>query len=75
MGWMCVIALKPMLANVPTGGLLWLLAGGAAYSLGTVFYLMKSVKYHHAVWHVFVLAGTTCHFISVYSYLGGQPSA
>ena len=69
LGWMCVIAIKPMIANVPTGGLIWLLAGGLAYSLGTIFYMWKGMRYHHAVWHVFVLAGTACHFQAVYGYL------
>ncbi|MDE0896916.1 MAG: hemolysin III family protein [Planctomycetota bacterium] len=69
LGWMCVIAVKPMLANVPAPALWWLFAGGMAYSLGTVFYMRKRMVYHHAVWHVFVLAGTTCHFQAVYGYL------
>lgn len=69
MGWLCVIAAKPMLESVPAGSLGWLLAGGLAYSFGTLFYLRKSMKYHHAVWHLFVLAGTVCHFQAVYGYL------
>lgn len=69
LGWMSVIAAKPMLEHVPTGALWWLLAGGLAYSLGTIFYLWKRLAYHHAIWHLFVLAGTVCHFIAVYVYL------
>lgn len=69
LGWMSLIAIKPMIANVPTGGLLWMLAGGIAYSLGTIFYMWKGLKYHHAVWHVFVLVGSACHFQAVYGYL------
>jgi hemolysin III len=69
LGWLCVIAAKPMLENVPTGALWWLLAGGFAYSLGTIFYMRKRMAYHHAVWHVFVMAGTACHFQAVYGYL------
>ena len=46
-----------------------MLAGGAAYSLGTIFYMRKFMKFNHAIWHVFVLAGTFCHFLSVYLYL------
>lgn len=69
LGWLCVIAAKPMLENVPTGSLWWLLAGGLSYSLGTFFYMRKSMRYHHAVWHLFVLAGTACHFQAVYGYL------
>lgn len=70
MGWLVIIAIKPLLQSVPAGGLAWLLAGGAAYSLGTIFYLRKGMKYSHAVWHLFVLAGTICHFWSIYAYLG-----
>jgi hemolysin III len=69
MGWLCAIAIKPMLANVPHGALIWLLAGGVAYSGGTFFYLWRGMKFHHAVWHVFVLAGSFCHFQAVYRYL------
>ncbi len=75
MGWLCVIAIKPMLANVPSGALVRLLAGGVAYSLGTIFYMWRGMKYHHAVWHVFVLAGTFCHFLAVYGYLCVPPAA
>jgi hemolysin III len=69
LGWMCIIAVKPMLANVPGPGLGWLLAGGVAYTGGSVFYLWRGMPYHHAIWHVFVLIGTACHFVSVYGYL------
>jgi hemolysin III len=70
LGWLIVVAVKPLLALVPAGALGWVLAGGLAYSLGTVFYLWRAMKYHHAVWHVFVLAGTFCHFWAVYAHLG-----
>ena len=56
MGWLVVIAVKPLLANVPRPGLLWLLAGGLCYTVGAIFYLWKKLPYHHAVWHLFVLA-------------------
>jgi hemolysin III len=69
LGWMCVIAAKPMLEDVPNGALWWLLAGGLFYSLGTIFYMRKSMLYHHAVWHLFVLAGTACHFQAIYGHL------
>jgi len=71
LGWLCVVAIKPLLSQVPAGGLIWMLAGGLAYSGGTVFYLWRGMKYHHAVWHIFVLIGTTCHFWAVYQYVGG----
>jgi hemolysin III len=70
MGWLSVAAIKGLWATVPAGGLWWLLGGGLAYSAGTVFYLWRGMRYHHAVWHVFVLAGSVCHFWAVYAYLG-----
>ena len=69
-----MVAIKPLLAQVPAGALGWILAGGLAYSLGTVFSLWRAMKYHHAVWHVFVLAGTFCHFWAVYVHLGPIPA-
>ena len=69
MGWLVVIAVKPLLANVPSAGLLWLLAGGLFYSLGSVFYLWKTLRYHHAVWHLFVLAGSSCHYFAILFYV------
>lgn len=69
LGWLCVIAIKPMLANVPPEGLVWLLAGGVAYTGGSFFYLWRKMRYHHAIWHVFVLIGSFCHFVAIYGYL------
>ncbi len=69
MGWLCAIATRPMLDSVPAGGLFWLLAGGLAYSSGTLFYMRKSMRHHHTIWHVFVLVGTACHFQAIYGYL------
>lgn len=65
MGWLVVIAAKPMLQQVPMPVLYWLLAGGIAYSLGTLFYLAKRLRFAHAVWHGFVLVGCGCHFVAV----------
>jgi hemolysin III len=65
MGWMVVLSIRPLIENLDPAGLWLLVAGGLAYTLGTVFYVMKSVKYMHAVWHVWVLAGSTCHFLAV----------
>ncbi len=73
MGWMALIAIKPMLDNVDTGGLLLLLAGGLAYTLGVVFYVRKQMPYHHAIWHLFVLAGSILHFFSIFYYVLPQP--
>src|SRR5512147_3069938 len=58
MGWLVVIAIKPLLERLPLPGLLWLVAGGLAYTAGVAFYAAKRWKYTHFVWHLFVLAGT-----------------
>ena len=65
MGWLVMIALRPMLETVPPAALWLLLAGGLSYTLGTVFYLWKRLPYHHAIWHLFVLGGSVCHFFAV----------
>lgn len=64
MGWMVITAIKPFLQLVPTTTMLWLFAGGLAYTLGTVFY-MSERRYAHAIWHLFVLSGSICHFVAV----------
>lgn len=70
MGWICVIAAKPIIEAIPTNGLLWLLAGGLCYTAGTIFYALNhSVRYFHAVWHIFVLAGSALHFGAVFYYV------
>lgn len=69
MGWLAILAIKPMIESVPTGSLLWLLAGGLFYTLGVFFYNWKSLPYNHAFWHLFVLAGSACHFLSISLYL------
>lgn len=69
MGWLVIIAFKPMIVHVPEGGLYWLLAGGISYSLGVVFYLWNRIPYHHAIWHLFVLGGSICHFFAVLLYV------
>jgi hemolysin III len=65
MGWIVVIAARPLATHLRPGGLAWLAGGGLFYTLGTVFYAWKSLKYHHAVWHLFVLGGSLCHVMSV----------
>jgi len=69
MGWMILIAVKPLLAVLPVAGLVWLLVGGCLYTLGTVFYLWRLMPFHHAVWHLFVLAGTLCQYVCVLFYV------
>ena len=69
MGWMVMLASRQLVASLAPGGLALLVAGGLCYSLGTAFYVMKRVPYMHAVWHLFVLAGSVCHFLSVALYV------
>ena len=68
MGWLIVIAIRPLWQRVPTAGLLWLLAGGIAYTVGVGFLAAKRMRYSHFVWHLLVLAGSSCHFIAVLRY-------
>ena len=65
MGWLILVAVKPLWLRVPSWGLFWLSAGGIAYTVGVVFYAAKRVCYSHFVWHLFVITGTACHFIAV----------
>jgi hemolysin III len=69
MGWLIVIAWNPLTASLPHSGLVLLILGGALYTLGTVFYVWRAFPYHHAIWHVFVLAGAIMHFLTVILYL------
>ncbi len=69
MGWVGVVAFKPLMAHLQTGGMVLLLAGGAAYTLGVPFYLWRKLPYHHTVWHFFVLAGSVFHFLAVLLYV------
>jgi len=69
MGWAVVAAIRPMLANVASGGLWLLLAGGLAYTGGLVFYLWRRLPYNHAIWHLFVLAGGALHYFAVLLYV------
>lgn len=69
MGWLIVIALRPLIANVATRGILWLVAGGLLYTVGVVFYVRdERHRYSHAVWHLFVLAGSLAHFCAIMWY-------
>ncbi|HUO57098.1 MAG TPA: hemolysin III family protein [bacterium] len=73
MGWMAVLALKPLMAALPADGVALLLLGGAFYSLGTIFYHREKFYYSHAVWHLFVLAGSLCHYLTVLFYVLPKP--
>lgn len=65
MGWLVIVAIKPLLASLDSWTLSWLLAGGIFYTLGTYFYHRESIRYSHAIWHLFVIAGSVCHFVAV----------
>jgi len=65
MGWLVVIAVKPVLAHIPAPTLLWLVAGGLLYSSGVIFFAWKRLRYGHVVWHLFVMAGSACHYVAV----------
>ncbi|MDQ0192763.1 PAQR family membrane homeostasis protein TrhA [Paenibacillus wynnii] len=69
MGWLIVIAWNPLSAVVSPGGMMLLMAGGILYTLGTIFYVWRGFPYHHAIWHLFVLGGSTIHFLAVFIYL------
>jgi hemolysin III len=69
MGWLAIVALRPLIMVVPPRGMAWLVAGGLFYTLGVVFYVRdERRRYHHAVWHLFVLAGSMAHFCAVLWY-------
>jgi hemolysin III len=69
MGWLVVIAWKPMMTLIPAGGIALIAAGGAAYTLGVFFYAAKRIPYNHAIWHLFVLAGSIFHYVAVLLYV------
>lgn len=69
MGWLVLIAIKPLVAALPAGGMRLLVAGGLCYTGGAVFYLWKRLPYHHAIWHLFVLGGSICHWAAVFWYV------
>ena len=69
MGWLIVIAIKPLMHALPAGGIAWLAAGGLTYTAGAVIYMWKAIPYHHAIWHLFVLAGSICQYFAVLFYV------
>jgi hemolysin III len=68
MGWLAIIAARPILSQVPFPGVLWIVAGGLAYTSGLIFFSMQRLRYNHFIWHLFVMAGTICHFFAVLWY-------
>jgi len=69
MGWIIIFAIKPLMDNMPSAGLAWLVAGGVAYTTGAILYSIKKIHFNHAIFHLFVLLGSFCHFVAVYSYV------
>ncbi|GHD62599.1 PAQR family membrane homeostasis protein TrhA [Jeongeupia chitinilytica] len=70
MGWLILIAIKPLHLALPAGGMAWLVAGGVIYSIGIIFFIFdEKIRHGHGIWHLFVLAGSVCHFFSILLYV------
>ena len=69
MGWVIVFAIKPLIHNLPLKGLIWLFSGGVSYTIGAILYSFKTIKLNHVIFHIFVLIGSFCHFISIFFYV------
>ncbi len=74
MGWLAIVAIKPMLEALPPGMFQWFLIGGLFYTAGIIFYACKKIPYNHAIWHLFVLGGSISHFFGILFYLALQPA-
>ncbi len=68
MGWLIVFAIRPLLDNMPGAGLWWLFGGGISYTIGAILFMQHKIPFNHAIFHILVLLGTFCHFISIYFY-------
>ena len=69
MGWLILIAIRPLFVRIPLSGILWILAGGIVYTAGVVFFAVDSrIRYGHFIWHLFVMTGTACHYFAVLRY-------
>jgi len=69
MGWIIIFAIKPLVNNLSEDGLFWLIAGGVAYTMGAILYGIRKIPLNHAIFHMFVVLGSVCHFVSVYSHV------
>jgi len=69
MGWLVVVAIYPLWRAMPAAGIVWLVAGGVFYTSGLIFFGWRSMPFHHTVWHLFVIAGSTCHFFAMLFYV------
>jgi hemolysin III len=72
MGWLVLVAIGPLVERMPPAGLAWLVAGGLAYTGGVLFYALDRFRYCHFIWHLFVVAGTACHFVAVMGYAAAR---
>ena len=72
MGWLIVFALSPLFHSLTTKSLIFLVIGGVVYTIGTIFYIWHKIKFHHAIWHLFVLGGSVCHFFTILFMLPGE---
>jgi hemolysin III len=75
MGWMIVVASSELVQALDTGGVAWLISGGLSYTVGVFFYVRKTMPYHHAIWHIFVLAGSICHYFAILFYVLPMPAS
>lgn len=71
MGWLSILVIRDLIYNLPTASLIFLFIGGLSYTVGTIFYVKKKLKYNHAIWHIFVLGGSIFHFFTVFYNLLG----
>lgn len=69
MGWLSLVVVYQLATHLDIMAVVWLVAGGIIYSLGVIFYASQRIQYNHAIWHLFVLGGCICHFISIYWYV------
>ena len=69
MGWIALLAFKPLVNALPLDGIMWVLAGGISYTVGAIIYSIKKIGFNHAIFHLFVLVGGFCHFMAVYFYI------
>lgn len=69
MGWLVVVAAGPVMRALPAAALTWLVAGGVCYTLGVVFFAWRSLRFNHAIWHLFVMAGSACHVVATARYI------
>jgi hemolysin III len=69
MGWIALIAIRPLLTSIPAHGIYWLFAGGLLYSIGVGFFAARGLRFGHAIWHLFVIAGSACHYFAVLFYV------